>query len=168
MPNTFYPITTAFIVNGQYVKGPYLADLNTVFFLLAFVTTALDENDNTVEVFEIHQRKPYASKNDVFVFRTGGQTLDELLTWLNANSVNVIEKYTGWKATDITIENKTPYKDILINSTAVNERELTAAGDTNLYLDLGLPNKDRKIITVEGDQTKTNGGTGYPGPGVEI
>jgi len=167
--NKFFPITTAFIVNGEYVQpGPYLADLNTDYINLALVSQALDENDNKIPVFEIHYRQPYAIRESVYVFRTGGQTIDDLYTWL-ATYTNALRKYTGLKAVNIYNELKTPYKTVIINDDRITQRELKAdTGDTNLYLDGGITQKDSKILTVEGDQTNTNRGVGYPGPGVLI
>lgn len=162
--NILSPITNAFIVNGRYVKGPYLRDINADNVLTIMKTKTQDENGNTVDVFEVVCRSSQTIKNDLFVFLAGSSTIDDLLTFFGTTyNNNKLHKYTDLKAIDITRAIRDE-PDILVNDSYVVSRVLNAQGDTDLYVNF-VKAKDKKIFTVTGDQTNTEGGYGYPGPG---
>lgn len=154
--NVLFTANYAIMVNGTFLQGLSMTDLNTKYVVMVVPGVIRNQQDVEIPVFTVYYRRPHASKVDEYVFPTNGATLDAFQTFLNLY-VNTMKKYTDLYSVNIT--NILPaVKDILVNTERINkDLYIPAVGAetqdyTNLYVDKSNEH-DVTILTVKGNQS---------------
>lgn len=168
--NAFFSILTCLMYDGSYSSASnlFLQDLNAEWINLILTSTALDQNQNFVPVFEYVYTDPRKGRPVPVTFTYPntfqGSAVDipGLLAWYNTNSPNnTLQQYANLITID-SADLKAVCPFILVNQRNIIRREYvpfpytypdgTIGDATRLYLYI-KQTRQLKILVLKGDQS---------------